>query len=84
MATAASSETGLPVSPSSDFGFAFDDVNFSDRVMRIEILPDLPASKPDPDDNIRSWARNRKRRRDDALSNANGAEIILVFCALNL
>ncbi|KAH6805135.1 POZ/BTB G-protein 1 [Perilla frutescens var. frutescens] len=71
MAAAALPDTGSPESPSSDFGFAFNDVNFSDRVMRIEILPDLPGSKPDPDDNLGDWARNRKRRRDDPLSNAN-------------
>lgn len=63
---------------SSDFGFAFNDVNFSDRILRIEILPDLPGSKPDPDDSLGDWARNRKRRRDDQLSNANG---ISPYCA---
>ncbi|KAL7150431.1 hypothetical protein ABFS83_05G111600 [Erythranthe nasuta] len=64
-----SPDTGSPVS-SSDFGFAFNDVNFSDRLLRIEILPDLPGSKPDADDSLADWARNRKRRRDDQLTNA--------------
>ncbi|KAL0297555.1 UNVERIFIED_CONTAM: BTB/POZ domain-containing protein POB1 [Sesamum radiatum] len=63
-------DTGSPES-SSDFAFAFNDVNFSDRVLRIEILPDTTGSKPDPDDSLADWARNRKRRRDDQLSNAD-------------
>lgn len=71
-------DPGSPDSPSSDFGFAFNDVNFSDRIMRIEILPDLPGSKPDPDDSLGDWARNRKRRRDDPLSNASGTKIFLL------
>lgn len=71
MAAAALPDITSPESPSSDFGFAFNDVNFSDRVMRIEILPEIPGSKPDSDDNLGDWARNRKRRRDDPLSNAN-------------
>lgn len=69
MAAALLPDPGSPDSPSSDFGFAFNDVNFSDRIMRIEILPDFPGSKPDPDDTLGDWARNRKRRRDDPLSN---------------
>ncbi|KAL8503529.1 hypothetical protein ACS0TY_022313 [Phlomoides rotata] len=63
-------DTGSP-EPSSDFGFAFNDVNFSDRILRIEILPDFPGEKSDPDDSIGDWARNRKRRRNDQLSNTN-------------
>ncbi|XWS61678.1 hypothetical protein CRYUN_Cryun07bG0146400 [Craigia yunnanensis] len=51
----------------SDFGFAFNDSNFSDRVLRIEIMPDLPETKSDADgcSSIADWARNRKRRRED-------------------
>ncbi|KAK4422545.1 BTB/POZ domain-containing protein POB1 [Sesamum alatum] len=70
MESGALPDTGSPES-SSDFAFAFNDVNFSDRVLRIEILPDSPGSKPDPDDTLADWARNRKRRRDDQLSNAD-------------
>ncbi|XP_039052016.1 BTB/POZ domain-containing protein POB1-like [Hibiscus syriacus] len=29
-----------------DFGFAFDDSNFSDRILRIEIMPDCPKLNP--------------------------------------
>ncbi|KAL0408088.1 UNVERIFIED_CONTAM: BTB/POZ domain-containing protein POB1 [Sesamum radiatum] len=70
MESGALPDTGSPES-SSDFAFAFNDVNFSDRVLRIEILPDTTGSKPDPDDSLADWARNRKRRRDDQLSNAD-------------
>ncbi|XP_044477257.1 BTB/POZ domain-containing protein POB1-like [Mangifera indica] len=56
-----------PGGPDSDFGFAFNDSNFSDRVLRIEIKPDLPDSKSDGDgcSSIADWARNRKRRREE-------------------
>ncbi|CAA0838195.1 BTB/POZ domain-containing protein [Striga hermonthica] len=64
------SDSGSP-EPSSDFAFAFNDVNFSDRILRIEILPDSPGSKPDPDVSLADWARNRKRRRDDQLAIVN-------------
>uniref|UniRef100_A0A7N2KVX7 BTB domain-containing protein n=2 Tax=Quercus lobata TaxID=97700 RepID=A0A7N2KVX7_QUELO len=55
-----------PVSD-SDFAFAFNDSNFSDRVLRIEIIPDLPETKSNGDGctSIADWARNRKRRRED-------------------
>ncbi|CAK7335658.1 unnamed protein product [Dovyalis caffra] len=50
-----------------DFGFAFNDSNFSDRVLKIEIVADLPDAKPAGDgcSSITEWARNRKRRRED-------------------
>lgn len=56
-----------PGAPDSDFGFAFNDSNFSDRVLRIEIVPDLPDSKSDGDgfSTIADWVRNRKRRREE-------------------
>ncbi|KAI4315496.1 hypothetical protein L6164_028296 [Bauhinia variegata] len=51
----------------SDFGFAFNDSNFSDRVLTIEVLPDLPDTKSDAEGctSIAIWARNRKRRRQE-------------------
>ncbi|XP_075495424.1 BTB/POZ domain-containing protein POB1-like isoform X1 [Primulina tabacum] len=67
MESGSSFESGSPEN-SSDFAFAFNDVNFSDRVLRIEILLDVPGSKPGPDDSLADWARNRKRRRDDQLN----------------
>ncbi|CAI9755494.1 unnamed protein product [Fraxinus pennsylvanica] len=53
-----------------DFAFAFNDVNFSDRILRIQIQPDSPSSKPEPVDSLSGWARNRKRRRNDHLNTA--------------
>ncbi|CAN1778423.1 BTB/POZ domain-containing protein POB1 [Linum perenne] len=57
--------TGSPAD--SDFGFAFNDRNFSDRVLKIEIIPDLPDTKSDGDGciSLAEWARNRKRRREE-------------------
>lgn len=50
-----------------DFGFAFNDSNFSDRVLRIEIVAESPEARPDGDGctSLADWARNRKRRRED-------------------
>ncbi|KAL6544120.1 hypothetical protein OROGR_010617 [Orobanche gracilis] len=61
----------VAMEPSSDFAFAFNDVNFSDRILRIEVLPDLPGSKPGPDVSLGDWAKNRKRRRDEQLGIVN-------------
>ncbi|WCJ26426.1 BTB/POZ domain-containing protein POB1 [Euphorbia peplus] len=56
-------------SPTSDpdFAFAFNDSNFSDRVLKIEIVNDFVEVKNDGDacTSIADWARNRKRRRED-------------------
>ncbi|KAB1219543.1 BTB/POZ domain-containing protein POB1 [Morella rubra] len=51
----------------SDFGFAFNDSNFSDRILRIEIMDDAPENRPDSEGctSIADWARHRKRRRED-------------------
>jgi len=51
----------------ADFAFAFNDSNFSDRVLRIEIMPDPVDARPDSDGctTIADWARHRKRRRED-------------------
>ncbi|KAH7578008.1 hypothetical protein JRO89_XS01G0327700 [Xanthoceras sorbifolium] len=50
-----------------DFGFAFNDSNFSDRLLRIEIMDDSPDDRPDGEgcNSIADWARHRKRRRED-------------------
>lgn len=61
-------------SSDSDFAFAFNDSNFSDRLLVIEVIPDFPDTKSDTDDCIGSsivdWARNRKRRRQDIKKDA--------------
>ncbi|XVE73771.1 hypothetical protein DITRI_Ditri11bG0144400 [Diplodiscus trichospermus] len=50
-----------------DFGFAFNDFNFSDRLLRIEIMGGPPDCLPDGEGctSIADWARHRKRRRED-------------------
>ncbi|CAL5400919.1 hypothetical protein HYC85_015246 [Camellia sinensis] len=50
-----------------DFGFAFNDSNFSDRVLRIEIMVDSPETRSDSEGchSLADWARYRKRRRED-------------------
>ncbi|XP_055807379.1 BTB/POZ domain-containing protein POB1-like isoform X2 [Solanum dulcamara] len=51
-----------------DFAFAFNDSNFSDRVLRIEILGDSidgGCSDSNGCNSLADWARNRKRRRED-------------------
>lgn len=52
------------------FEFAFNSVNFSDRVLRIEIVAgdDAPGAKGAAGEgcsSIADWARHRKRRRED-------------------
>lgn len=56
-----------PSGSDPDFAFAFNDSNFSDRILKIEIIPDLPDHKSDGDPctSIADWVRNRKRRRED-------------------
>ncbi|XP_021748398.1 BTB/POZ domain-containing protein POB1-like [Chenopodium quinoa] len=50
-----------------NFGFAFNDSNFSDRVLRIEVMAGPSDSKSDADGccSLFDWARHRKRRRED-------------------
>ena len=54
-------------SSEGDFGFAFNDSNFSDRLLRIEILGGPSDSRSDAEGctSIADWARHRKRRRED-------------------
>ncbi|CAA6671581.1 unnamed protein product [Spirodela intermedia] len=49
-----------------NFEFAFNSSNFSDRVLRIEIMADPPESKSDGEgcNSIAEW-RKRKRRREE-------------------
>ncbi|XP_017219290.1 BTB/POZ domain-containing protein At2g46260 isoform X2 [Daucus carota subsp. sativus] len=59
------------VSRDADFGFAFNDSNFSDRTLRIEILADDNSTEcfagDDVSQSISDWARHRKRRREDVV-----------------
>ena len=50
------------------FEFAFNSVNFSDRVLRIEVVAsdDAPGSCHDvAGGSLADWARHRKRRREE-------------------
>ncbi|KAF8104700.1 hypothetical protein N665_0170s0073 [Sinapis alba] len=64
-------------SSEGDFGFAFNDSNFSDRLLRIEIIGGGGPSDSRSDvgeggcTSIADWARHRKRRRDDNNNNNN-------------
>ncbi|XP_009617879.1 BTB/POZ domain-containing protein POB1-like [Nicotiana tomentosiformis] len=63
----------------SDFAFAFNDSNFSDRILRIEIVPDLPDCKTGCEGcsgGIDDWARNRKRRREE-IKKENDADVVM-------
>ncbi|XP_060206914.1 BTB/POZ domain-containing protein POB1-like [Lycium barbarum] len=73
------SSDGSSGSGGSDFGFAFNDSNFSDRVLSIEIIPD-PKLKIEIEDveDIVYWARKRKRRREEMKEN-NDAKVDMVM-----
>ncbi|GAB4844550.1 Boi protein [Ancistrocladus abbreviatus] len=64
------------VTDEENFGFAFNDSNFSDRVLRIEIMAGSSDSKSDCAgcSSLADWARNRKRRRED-LKKDTGADV---------
>ncbi|XP_057499727.1 BTB/POZ domain-containing protein POB1-like isoform X2 [Actinidia eriantha] len=70
-----------------DFGFAFNDSNFSDRVLRIEIIADSPETRSDGEGchSLADWASHRKRRREDirkdnAVDTAGCAEEQILTC----
>lgn len=56
-----------------DFGFAFNDPNFSDRVLRIEIVSDPPDAPPESECSVTNYGvRKSKRRRGDAVKKEKG------------
>ncbi|XP_049376353.1 BTB/POZ domain-containing protein POB1-like [Solanum stenotomum] len=63
----------------SDYGFAFDDSNFSDRVLMIEVVPDLPELKTEEEglSLVVDWARKRKRRREEINRRGNDADVVV-------
>uniref|UniRef100_A0A2P2L958 Atpob1 n=2 Tax=Rhizophora mucronata TaxID=61149 RepID=A0A2P2L958_RHIMU len=70
-----------------DFGFAFNDSNFSDRLLWIEIMGGSLNDPPDGDGHISiaDWARHRKRRREDVKKDTGadlsvGAEEQILSC----
>ena len=78
-----SSPGSTPTVSSCDFGFAFNDSNFSDRVLRIEIMagPQDSRSEGEGCTSLADWARHRKRRRED-IKKENGLCFFyfLTFC----
>ncbi|CAL9237137.1 unnamed protein product [Arabidopsis halleri] len=70
-------------SSEGDFGFAFNDSNFSDRLLRIEILGGPSDSRSDGEGctSIADWARHRKRRREDNKKDNGVAISDIVACA---
>ncbi|XP_020212377.1 BTB/POZ domain-containing protein POB1 [Cajanus cajan] len=67
-------------SSDADFGFAFNDSNFSDRMLRIEIMGDPLEARPDAQGctTIADWARHRKRRREDIKKDNNVVDLTLL------
>ncbi|KAL0464871.1 UNVERIFIED_CONTAM: BTB/POZ domain-containing protein POB1 [Sesamum latifolium] len=68
-----------------DFGFAFNDSNFSDRVLRIEIVADPPEAPPESEGcrTLADWAaRKSKRRRGDVVKKEN--DMYHSFAALDI
>lgn len=63
----------------SDFGFAFDDSNFSDRLLRIEIVGESDETEPDASEcsSIADWARRKRRREDKKTENGNLLSLFL-------
>ncbi|WJX80347.1 Boi protein [Trifolium repens] len=60
----------------NDFGFAFNDSNFSDRILQIEVMNDPiePSSNADGCSTVADWANDRKRRREDI--NKDNADLL--------
>lgn len=65
-------------SSDADFAFAFNDSNFSDRVLQIEIIDDPVEARPDAEGctTISDWASHRKRRRHDIKKENNDLALI--------
>jgi hypothetical protein len=75
------SDTVSSSSPdANDFGFAFNDSNFSDRILQIEVMNDPieASSNADGCSTVADWANDRKRRRED-INKDNGIKIISFF-----
>ncbi|XP_020522005.1 BTB/POZ domain-containing protein POB1 isoform X4 [Amborella trichopoda] len=64
----------------ANFAFAFNDSNFSDRILRIEIISGLMESKSEGEgcNSIADWARNRKRRREEIKRENNNVSELTV------
>ncbi|CAA2961425.1 BTB POZ domain-containing POB1-like isoform X1 [Olea europaea subsp. europaea] len=71
-------------SPNPDFAFAFNDSNFSDRVLRIEIVSDSLETQPESQvcHTVADWARKSKRHRGDVAKMEN--DMCHSFTALDI
>ena len=64
-------KVSVSASTYADFAFAFNDSNFLDRQLQIEIMGDPLENRADNEgctsicNSIADWARHRKRRRED-------------------
>ncbi|KAL5727141.1 Boi protein [Ranunculus cassubicifolius] len=82
-ASSSSNSNSDAIDSDRDFGFAFDDRNFSDRILKIEILEENAGNKSDDGggegeggcNSISDW-RNRKRRREE-IKKENATELSL-------
>lgn len=74
-----SDQSPTPISPDGNFGFAFNDSNFSDRLLRIEIVAGLLDSQPYGEglSSVADWARHRKRRREDIIKKEIGQSVAI-------
>lgn len=54
-----------------DFRFAFNNVKFSDRLLRIEITRSSGAGDEVSCSSVVDWARDRKRRREEDVTDTN-------------
>ncbi|GAU13611.1 hypothetical protein TSUD_347150 [Trifolium subterraneum] len=70
------SDTVSSSEDANDFGFAFNDSNFSDRILQIEVMNDpiQASSNAEGCSTVSDWANDRKRRRED-IKNEN-AELL--------
>ncbi|KAL0309296.1 UNVERIFIED_CONTAM: BTB/POZ domain-containing protein POB1 [Sesamum radiatum] len=83
MASGSTSSRGGSRDP--DFGFAFNDSNFSDRVLRIEIVADPMEARPESkaSQTLADWAaRKSKRRRGNVAKKEN--DMYHSFAALDI
>ncbi|CAA2954498.1 BTB POZ domain-containing POB1-like isoform X1 [Olea europaea subsp. europaea] len=64
-------------SPNPDFAFAFNDSNFSDRILRIEIVSDSLETRPESQacHTVTDWACKTKRQRGDIAKKENALDI---------
>lgn len=65
----------------SDFGFAFDDSNFSDRLLRIEIVGGSDETDPEFGgcSSVLDWARRKRRKEEKKTENGEFSTYLFSF-----